>query len=170
MADHTDEARCIQLTANIVSAYVSNNTVSSAEIPALISQVYSSPTGSAVGARAKAPLWAYCRANTRITCVAFHAPPRAVGIPRSFNPAARARSDVAPAARSSAMMGARSAALPEAIAAQCVRQQLRYLCAGFDFDILFGQLPATAVEEILDGLALSFNSEATLALPARRNP
>jgi len=41
MADHTDEARCIQLTANIVSAYVSNNTVSSAEIPALISQVYS---------------------------------------------------------------------------------------------------------------------------------
>ena len=41
MADHTDEARCIQLTANIVSAYVSNNTVSSTEIPALISQVYS---------------------------------------------------------------------------------------------------------------------------------
>ena len=41
MADHSDEASCIQLTANIVSAYVSNNTVSSAEIPALISQVYS---------------------------------------------------------------------------------------------------------------------------------
>jgi len=40
MADHSDEASCIQLTANIVSAYVSNNTVSSAEIPALISQVY----------------------------------------------------------------------------------------------------------------------------------
>ena len=41
MADHSDKASYIQLTANIVSAYVSNNTVSSAEIPALISQVYS---------------------------------------------------------------------------------------------------------------------------------
>jgi predicted transcriptional regulator len=41
MADHSDETSRIQLTANIVSAYVSNNTVSSAEIPALISQVYS---------------------------------------------------------------------------------------------------------------------------------
>jgi predicted transcriptional regulator len=41
MADHSDETSCIQLTANIVSAYVSNNTVSSAEIPALITQVYS---------------------------------------------------------------------------------------------------------------------------------
>jgi len=41
MADHSDEASYIQLTANIVSAYVSNNTVSSAEIPALISQIYS---------------------------------------------------------------------------------------------------------------------------------
>ena len=41
MADHSDEASCIQLTASIVSAYVSGNTVSSAEIPALISQVYS---------------------------------------------------------------------------------------------------------------------------------
>jgi predicted transcriptional regulator len=40
MADHSDKGSCIQLTANIVSAYVSNNTVSSAEIPALISQVY----------------------------------------------------------------------------------------------------------------------------------
>jgi predicted transcriptional regulator len=39
MADHSDEASCIQLTASIVSAYVSNN--SSAEIPALIGQVYS---------------------------------------------------------------------------------------------------------------------------------
>jgi predicted transcriptional regulator len=33
--------RPIQLTATIVSAYVSNNTVPSAEIPALISEVYS---------------------------------------------------------------------------------------------------------------------------------
>jgi predicted transcriptional regulator len=41
MADHSDETSCIQLTADIVSAYVSNNTVSSAEFPALISQVYS---------------------------------------------------------------------------------------------------------------------------------
>jgi predicted transcriptional regulator len=41
MADHSDETSCILLTANIVSAYVSNNTVSSAEIPALITQVYS---------------------------------------------------------------------------------------------------------------------------------
>jgi predicted transcriptional regulator len=41
MADHSDKASYIQLTANIVCAYVSNNTVSSAEIPALISKVYS---------------------------------------------------------------------------------------------------------------------------------
>jgi predicted transcriptional regulator len=41
MADHSDKANCIELTANIVSAYVSNNTVSSAEIPILISRVYS---------------------------------------------------------------------------------------------------------------------------------
>jgi predicted transcriptional regulator len=40
MADLSNEASCIQLTANIVSAYVRNNSVSSAEIPALISQVY----------------------------------------------------------------------------------------------------------------------------------
>jgi predicted transcriptional regulator len=40
MAENSGEASYIQLTANIVSAYVSNNTVSSAEIPALISQVY----------------------------------------------------------------------------------------------------------------------------------
>ena len=41
MAENFNEAGYIQLTANIVSAYVSNNTVSSAEIPALISQIYS---------------------------------------------------------------------------------------------------------------------------------
>ncbi len=40
MADLSNEASCIQLTANIVSAYVRNNSVSSAEISALISQVY----------------------------------------------------------------------------------------------------------------------------------
>ena len=52
MADHSDKVSYIQLTANIVSAYVSNNTVSSVEIPALISQVYSAlmrvATGTAV--------------------------------------------------------------------------------------------------------------------------
>ena len=57
MADHSDESSCIQLTADIVSAYVSNNTVSSAEIPALISQVYSALmrvcNGAAVGAPAE---------------------------------------------------------------------------------------------------------------------
>ena len=41
MADNSGESSYIQLTANIVSAYVSNNTVSSAEIPNLIAQVYS---------------------------------------------------------------------------------------------------------------------------------
>ena len=55
MADHTDEARCIQLTANIVSAYVSNNTVSSAEMPALISQVYSALMRVSKGAVDAAP-------------------------------------------------------------------------------------------------------------------
>jgi predicted transcriptional regulator len=57
MDDHSDEASTIQLTANIVSAYVSNNTVSSAEIPALISQVYSAlmrvSSGAAVAAAAE---------------------------------------------------------------------------------------------------------------------
>ena len=55
MADHTDEARCIQLTANIVSAYVRNNTVSSAEIPALISEVYSALMRVFKGAAGAAP-------------------------------------------------------------------------------------------------------------------
>ena len=54
MADHSDEASCIQLTASIVSAYVSNNTVSSAEIPALISQVYSALMRVSKGAAAAA--------------------------------------------------------------------------------------------------------------------
>ena len=40
IADHSDEAGT-KLTATIVSAYVSNNIVPSAEIPALISEVYS---------------------------------------------------------------------------------------------------------------------------------
>ena len=41
MAENSGESGYIQLTANIVSAYVSNNTVASAEIPNLIAQVYS---------------------------------------------------------------------------------------------------------------------------------
>ena len=55
MAEHSDKASCIQLTANIVSAYVSNNTVSSAEIPALISQVYSALMRVSKGAAVAAP-------------------------------------------------------------------------------------------------------------------
>jgi predicted transcriptional regulator len=53
MADHSDKASYIRLTANIVSAYVSNNTVSSAEIPALISQVYSALMRASNGAPAE---------------------------------------------------------------------------------------------------------------------
>jgi len=41
MPENLGESSYIQLTANIVSAYVSNNTVASAEIPNLIGQVYS---------------------------------------------------------------------------------------------------------------------------------
>jgi predicted transcriptional regulator len=40
MADHANDSSFIELTANIVSAYVSNNTVPSAEIPNLIGQVH----------------------------------------------------------------------------------------------------------------------------------
>ena len=55
MADQSDAASCIVLTANIVSAYVSNNTVSSAEIPALISQVYSALMRVSNGAAVAGP-------------------------------------------------------------------------------------------------------------------
>ena len=41
MNDATDTTDYIGLTAEIVSAYVSNNTVASADIPALINQVHS---------------------------------------------------------------------------------------------------------------------------------
>jgi predicted transcriptional regulator len=40
MADHPGESAYIELTAQIVSAYVGNNTVPSTEIPNLISQVH----------------------------------------------------------------------------------------------------------------------------------
>jgi predicted transcriptional regulator len=41
MGDATGDANFIGLTAEIESAYISNNTVASADIPALISQVHS---------------------------------------------------------------------------------------------------------------------------------
>jgi predicted transcriptional regulator len=40
MSDDTASGNFIELTADIVSAYVSNNTVSASEIPALINQVH----------------------------------------------------------------------------------------------------------------------------------
>jgi MucR family transcriptional regulator, transcriptional regulator of exopolysaccharide biosynthesis len=40
MADSTANGNFIELTAKIVSAYVSNNTVSAGDIPALINQVH----------------------------------------------------------------------------------------------------------------------------------
>jgi MucR family transcriptional regulator, transcriptional regulator of exopolysaccharide biosynthesis len=40
MADTSGDARFIELTAEVVSAYVSNNTVPAGDIPALISQVH----------------------------------------------------------------------------------------------------------------------------------
>jgi predicted transcriptional regulator len=55
-ADHT--ASFIELTANIVSAYVSNNPVSAGDIPALISQVHSAllQVSAAPGDAAAEPL------------------------------------------------------------------------------------------------------------------
>jgi predicted transcriptional regulator len=41
MADSSGEESFLRLTANIVAAYVSNNTVPSGDIPSLINQVYS---------------------------------------------------------------------------------------------------------------------------------
>ncbi len=49
MAENFGESVYLELTANIVSAYVSNNSVSSAEIPNLIGQVYSALKRVAVG-------------------------------------------------------------------------------------------------------------------------
>ena len=40
MSDSTDNGNHIELTAEIVSAYVSNNTVAAGEIPSLINQVH----------------------------------------------------------------------------------------------------------------------------------
>ena len=41
MAENSGDGAFIELTATIVSAYVSNNSVPSAEIPNLIGQIYS---------------------------------------------------------------------------------------------------------------------------------
>jgi len=56
VGDHT--ASFIELTANIVSAYVSNNPVSAGDIPALISQVHSAllQVSAAPGDAAAEPL------------------------------------------------------------------------------------------------------------------
>ena len=55
MAENSGDSSYIQLTANIVSAYVSNNTVSSGEIPALINQVYSALTRVSGGGHVATP-------------------------------------------------------------------------------------------------------------------
>jgi predicted transcriptional regulator len=55
MAENSGETGYIQLTAQIVSAYVSNNTVSSTDIPALIGQVYSALMRVANGGHVAAP-------------------------------------------------------------------------------------------------------------------
>jgi predicted transcriptional regulator len=44
MGDHTSSGAFIELTASIVSAYVSNNSVPAADLPALIGQVHSALT------------------------------------------------------------------------------------------------------------------------------
>ncbi len=44
MSDNTSGSNFIQLTAEIVSAYVSNNSVSASELPGLINQVHSALT------------------------------------------------------------------------------------------------------------------------------
>jgi len=44
MSDTTASGNYIELTAEIVSAYVSNNTVAAGEIPSLISQVHAALT------------------------------------------------------------------------------------------------------------------------------
>lgn len=59
------------------------------------------------------------RASTRFTCSADQTPrPLAVGTPRAFSPFANACSVTAPAARISAMMGAKSCARASALAAR----------------------------------------------------
>jgi predicted transcriptional regulator len=54
MVDNSGESSLIELTVNIVSAYVSNNSVPSADIPALIGQIHSALKRVA-GGQAAAP-------------------------------------------------------------------------------------------------------------------
>ena len=49
MADNMEQENLIELTAEIVSAYVSNNSVASSDIPMLISNVHSALTRTAGG-------------------------------------------------------------------------------------------------------------------------
>ena len=49
MSDSTSGSTFIELTADIVSAYVSNNSVSAGELPALINQVHSALTRVSTG-------------------------------------------------------------------------------------------------------------------------
>ena len=49
MSDTTSGSNFIELTAEIVSAYVSNNSVSTGELPALIGQVHSALTRVSTG-------------------------------------------------------------------------------------------------------------------------
>ena len=51
MGDNTSDGTFIELTASIVSAYVSNNSVSSADLPMLIGQVHSALTRVSSGHR-----------------------------------------------------------------------------------------------------------------------
>ena len=49
MSDNTSGGTFIELTAEIVSAYVSNNSVQAQELPALINQVHSALTRVSTG-------------------------------------------------------------------------------------------------------------------------
>ena len=49
MSDNTSSGNFIQLTAEIVSAYVSNNSVSAGDLPGLINQVHSALRGVSSG-------------------------------------------------------------------------------------------------------------------------
>ena len=51
MADHPANSNFIELTASIVSAFVSNNSVAAGEVPALISQIHSALLRVSSGAK-----------------------------------------------------------------------------------------------------------------------
>jgi predicted transcriptional regulator len=70
MTDTTASGNYIELTAEIVSAYVSNNTVSASEIPGLISQVHA----------------ALSRVSAKTGDVAAEPPKPAVSVKKSITP------------------------------------------------------------------------------------